>query len=490
MIYRLIAVALLAVYALGFGADAPGWPKIFPDYAGVTIPPNIGPLHFQIQEPGRQFRTVFRSKAGQPIVVEVPDSSVLIPQRPWKALLQANVGQELLIEISTDNGGGFSSFATITNRIAHDPIDSHLTYRLLRPLYNAYTQLGIYQRDLESFKQTPILENSRFDSGCLNCHTPLNRNPHSFAFNVRGLAKEQPMMLVISNQIARVEKTMGYLSWHPSGRLLAFSASKLSLFSHTLGETRDVYDAASNLGVYRVDSNAVVFPPTIGLTNRNETWPGWSADGRYLYYSSGEPFPLEKFRRIRYDIMRVRYDIDTDHWGEPELLVSSKETGLSACQPKPSPDGRWLLYTMCRNGNFPIYQSASDLHVMDLNTRQSRRLEINSDQADSWHSWSGNSRWVVFSSKRIDGLFARPHFSYVDANGFFHKPFVLAQEDPVFYLSFLKTFNVPEFMQGPVAVTQAELASAIMKPRKVLHPQGVTPSPGGSPAYSGPQMRE
>jgi dipeptidyl aminopeptidase/acylaminoacyl peptidase len=274
--------------------------------------------------------------------------------------------------------------------------------------------------------------------------------------------------------------------------MLAFSANKLSLFSHTKGETRDVFDAASNLGVYHLDSNVVVFPPPIAKPDRNETWPGWSADGRYLYFSSAAPQSLERFRRIQYDLMRVSYDIDTDRWGEPEVLVSSQETGLSACQPKASPDGRWVLFTMCKNGNFPIYQSNSDLYLLDVNTRKYHRLEINSDQADSWHSWSGNSRWVVFSSKRIDGLFARPHFSYVNEQGEFQKPFVLPQEDPAFYDSFLKTFNVPEFMEGPVTVTQRELGEAILKPRRLVSPKviGAAAPAESAPAKGQQQMRE
>jgi hypothetical protein len=162
-------------------------------------------------------------------------------------------------------------------------------------------------------------------------------------------------------------------------------------------------------------------------------------------------------------------------------MISSAETGLSICEPKISPDGRWLLVTLCKYGHFPIHQANSDLYLMDLATRQLRRLEINSDQADTWHSWSSNSRWVVFSSKRIDGLWARPHFTYVDEQGVFHKPFVLPQEDPDFYGFCLNTFNVPELMQGPVTVKQSELARAVAKPRKVLTPKG----PAG-PASPGP----
>ena len=170
--------------------------------------------------------------------------------------------------------------------------------------------------------------------------------------------------------------------------------------------------------------------------------------------------------------MRVSFDIGTGQWGQPEVMISVAETGLSILQPKISPDGRYLLVTLCKNGSFPIFKSDSDLYVMDLATRRLRRPGINSDQADTWHSWSSNSRWVVFSSKRIDGLLARPYFSYVDEHGEFHKPFVLPQEDPSFYAFCLNTFNVPELMQGPVTVTKRDLARAAVEPRKVLTPQG------------------
>jgi hypothetical protein len=80
---------------------------------------------------------------------------------------------------------------------------------------------------------------------------------------------------------------------------------------------------------------------------------------------------------------------------------------------------------------------------------------------------------VVFSSKRLDGLFARPFFSYVDEAGRFHKPFVLPQEDPEFYGACLKTFNVPELVRGPVTISSKELARGILKPARALAPKTV-----------------
>jgi hypothetical protein len=108
---------------------------------------------------------------------------------------------------------------------------------------------------------------------------------------------------------------------------------------------------------------------------------------------------------------------------------------------------------------------------MDLQTRKIRRLDINSDKADSWHCWAFNSRWIVFSTKRMDGLFARPFFSYVDDQGQFHKPFVLPQKNPDFYDSFAKTFNAPELAQGPVLVSERDLANASKQPKHILTPK-------------------
>jgi hypothetical protein len=125
---------------------------------------------------------------------------------------------------------------------------------------------------------------------------------------------------------------------------------------------------------------------------------------------------------------------------------------------------------MFRYGNFPIYQPSSDLFMIDLANRQIRRLEINSPEADTWHCWSSNSRWIVFSSKRRDGLFARPYFSYCDTTGRFSKPLLLPQQDPAFYDSFLKTYNLPELIQEPIRVSERDFAEAILKPRTVLRP--------------------
>ncbi|MFZ0034771.1 MAG: hypothetical protein WAK60_07280, partial [Sedimentisphaerales bacterium] len=151
-------------------------------------------------------------------------------------------------------------------------------------------------------------------------------------------------------------------------------------------------------------------------------------------------------------------------WGEVETVLSAKDTGRSISMPRTSPDGRWLIFCMCDYGYFPPWQSNSDLYIMDLKAAEKigrfeyRRLEINSDKSEAWHSWSTNSRWIIFSSKRSNGLFTRSYLSYVDESGKVYKPLVVPQEDPEFYDCHLEMFTTPEFATGPLTVIGEKLA--------------------------------
>jgi len=82
---------------------------------------------------------------------------------------------------------------------------------------------------------------------------------------------------------------------------------------------------------------------------------------------------------------------------------------------------------------------------------------VNSDNTESYHSWSSNSRWFVFSSRRIDGLYTRPYIAFIDENGKTGKPFLLPQKDPDYYTFLLESFNIPELIKGPVSINISEV---------------------------------
>lgn len=88
---------------------------------------------------------------------------------------------------------------------------------------------------------------------------------------------------------------------------------------------------------------------------------------------------------------------------------------------------------------------------------------LNSNNTESYHSWSSNGRWVVFSSRRNDGVFTRPFIGHVDANGVASKPFELPSENPDYHRQMLKSYNVPELMLGPVKYSPQDFADVLKK---------------------------
>ncbi len=329
-----------------------------------------------------------------------------------------------------------------------------------------------------------------FGDGCVNCHTFLNHRTRNMLVHVRGSAGAA-MLLGGGGRVRRVDtrtkynrSPAAYGCWHPSGKFLTFSVNKLKEFNHSVGETRDVFDYASDLGCYVIGAAAVRSSRHITRPERLETFPTWSPDGKWLYFCSAPKTPIERYRRVKYDLMRVAYDETAGTWGEPRTVLSSRQTHLSITEPRVSPDGRFVMFCMAEYGNFPVYQPSSDLYLMDRRTGEHRRLAINSDRCESWHCWSGNGRWFVFSSKRRDGLFAKPYFSYFDAEGKAHKPFVLPQKDGDFYESFLKTYNAPELVTERVPYGPRDFAGAIRASGKALAAQaisGATPPVGKPP---------
>jgi len=121
------------------------------------------------------------------------------------------------------------------------------------------------------------------------------------------------------------------------------------------------------------------------------------------------------------------------------------------------------MFCTSDNGYFTIHHSASDLWLLDLKSGLSHKMEINSPESDSYHCFSSSGHWFVFSSKRIDGLFTRPYFSYLDENGKASKPFVMPQENPEFYTTFLKNYNIPELITGAVTVSPQEIRDKVLE---------------------------
>ncbi len=480
---RLIPVILFGVFAIVVGSwfalnspkaiedyiEIETEPRISPDYSDVIIPANIAPLNFCILEEGRQYFVRIHTGGDESINIFTKMGRVYIPLEKWRNLLRANRGRKVFFDVYVKNAENeWRKFQSVSNTIAEEEIDGTLVYRRMLPIYNWWKDIGIYQRDLANFNESLMMHGRSFEGGCLNCHSFVGNDPGTMTIGLRSAAYGSSTLLAQNGEVRKIGAKWGYTAWHPSGALAVYSINKVRQFFHAgRMEVRDVVDLDSALVCYRIDEQKAVCPAPLSDKNRLETYPTWSPDGQWLYFCSGpilwedrDAVPPENYNKLKYDLCRIRYDIQNNSWGDVETVLSAKETGRSILLPRISPDGRLLLFCMCEYGCFPVYQAGSDLYMMDLSTQEYHKLTINSPYSESWHSWSSNSRWIAFSSRRRDGRFTRTFLSHVDADGKAHKPFVLPQQNPGYYDSLLETFSVPELISSSVKISKRTLARA------------------------------
>lgn len=434
-------------------------PKLYPDYAGVTFPVNIAPPNFIIMESAETFQTEIGCGETTDILYTSKHPEVIIPPKAWNKLLERAAGKEIFIRITLLNDGKWKRYADIADTISAEPIDTYLAYRLLYPGYELWNEMGIYQRNLTNYEETAIAENRSFDKQCINCHTFNRNSPDTMMIHVRG--KSGGTLISKNGQVKKVNtKPKGfknggtYAAWHPSGRYLAFSMNEIQQFFHSSGRKPiEVSDLAADLTVYDTEKDIFFTDSLICSEAYMETFPNWAPDGKTLYFCRGnaykEKMPLDS---IRYDLCSIEFDVTSHKFSNLKCVYKASEEGKSASFPRVSPDGKHLMFTLSDYGNFSIWHPESELYLLTFANGEIRPLnEVNSDNVESFHTWSSSGQWFVFSSKRLDGLWARPFFAcFNPKTGKAGKPFLLPQKNPRFYDTFTKTYNLPELIKGPV----------------------------------------
>ncbi len=443
-------------------------PSILPDISEVTIPWNIAPLNFIIKEKGSSFNIRITGSADDSFSVKSSDGEVRFPLKNWKKLLSANRGGKVFVEVSAHiTKGEIIRFKPITLYIAEEEIDPFLVYRMLYPGYEAWLDMKIVQRSTEGFSVRSVLENQLLDNNCINCHSFVKNDPSKMLLHVRGSVSgtyftENGNVVRRSLKTENMPANVVYPSWHPSGQYVAFSSNKTVQAFHSRHEKNiEVFDLFSSLVLYDTEKNEIMICNQADTASYMETFPCWSPDGKYLYYCR-TPQVAEgfDFRQVNYDLVRIPFNQNERTFGKVELLFEASTKGKSVSFPAVSPDGRSVVFTLHDYGTFSIWHREADLYVLDLENSRIFKMPVNSDESDSWHSWSSNGKWMVFSSKRDDGLSARPYICYFYSVDSIGKPFVLPQKDPGLYGNMKKTFNRPEFITGKIDIDQRDFEKA------------------------------
>lgn len=443
-----------------------GKADIYPDYCCITIPVNIAPLNFSINDSADEYLVRFYSGANDEFYVKSGSGKITIPEKKWKSLLNQCKGGKLLIDVYFRDNGQWYRNEPIINQVAADSIDSYVAYRKIEPGYETWNKMGIFQRNLESFDESAVMINEMSDGNCMNCHSFPANNSGTMLLHIR--AKHGGTVIARNGKIVKVntktDSTISagvYPAWHPGGRYIAFSVNQIVQSFHALPTRKiEVIDTISDLILYDSELNRVIKDPLLSSASY-ETFPSWSPDGRHLYFCSAGYHDYKDFQQIRYDLLRIEFDATTEKFGKTDTVISAAKDGYSVSFPRISPDGRFLLFCKTQYGNFTIWHDDSDLVLLNLETGLTLIPDINSNKTESYHTWSSNGRWIVFSSRRDDGLYTRLYFSHFDQSGVLHKPFILPQRDPGHNTALLKSYNVPELVKSRIQLDPRILTPVI-----------------------------
>ncbi len=453
-------------------------PDIYPDYTGLVIPPNIAPLNFEIEMPGEEYISRIVAPAGKEMITDGKTARWDIKE--WHSLLDESKGKDLKFEIFVRDAAGKWNKYSFSNKVAEEEIDPYVSYRLIEPLYTQYGSLSICQRDLSSWDESVVFNNATHTSSgrqfCINCHVPRN-NYRDGASQIHVRQNKGGTLIMSGNSIRKVNMkcdstlTSGvYTAWHPTHDLIAYSTNETRQMFFSFSDTRpEVFDLRSDIILYDIKHNTT--KNVANDSNLLETYPAWHPDGKSLYYAAAR-YPegvtaetqKDHYQDMRYDILRRKFDPESRLFSEPDTIVNASSQLQSALHPRISPDGKLLLYCKAPFGTFHLPHKESDLYVMNLATGEERPLtNANSDNSESYHSWSSNSRWIIFSSRREDGQFTHPYIAYIDKDGVDSKAFVMPQADPRHYANFMKSYNVPEFFVQPFRFSRGDIIEALEK---------------------------
>jgi len=430
-------------------------PRIYPDYIGVTIPAEIAPLNFNLAGDTVDCVDVVVSGADGTAVHANGDLAQFDIDE-WHALTSRNKGKSLTVTVCTKKDGRWLRYDDFKIHVSRYPLgDWGLTYRRIAPGYEVYSSMGLYQRDLSDFSEYALIENTQVPGMCVNCHTANRTNPDQFVFHVRGdhgatMIQRNGKREWLKAKNDSLGGSMVYPYWHPDGRFCAFSTNQTRQGFHTNSRERiEVFDLSSDIFVYDTEKHEIILDTMVATRDYSENCPVFAPDGKTLYFTSclQQNYP-ENYKREQYNLYAIGFDAAAGKFdGRPRLLFDAVAMNKSVTWPRPSYDGRFLLFTLIDYGYFSIWHDESEQWMLDLKTGKAQPIAaLHSRRADSFHNWSANSRWIVFTSRRGDGLYTRLYLAEVDEQGRVSKPFLLPQKNPwEYYSRLMHAYNTPDF---------------------------------------------
>jgi tetratricopeptide (TPR) repeat protein len=404
----------------------------------------------------------------------------------WGAIERRSVDHAATIAISGMAGGRAVSRGEVSIQTSRDPVGAPIFYRDV-PLAPSATEKGFIKplapqaipliawrlRNIAEPRSRLLLTGMHT---CANCHS-FSADGKTLGMDLDGPQNDKGLYALVAVKPQMTIRTGDMISWNRSADR-QYGQSRVGFMSQVSPDGRYVVTTISGT-VRPTQSNFYVvnfkdyrflqvFYPTAGIlawydraTGREQPLPGaddpryvqtdgvWSPDGKYLVFARADarpPYPadgkLAEYAndpaevQIQYDLYRIPFN--AGEGGMPERIEGASANGMSNTFPKISPDGRWIVFVKCRNGQ--LMRPDSQLYIVPAQGGEARRLASNTPLMNSWHSFSPNGRWLVFSSKSRSP-YTQMFLTHLDAEGN-ASPAILIEHSTAAN----RAVNIPEFV--------------------------------------------
>jgi len=379
----------------------------------------------------------------------------------WATIQSSSTGHPATATISGYRGGRTAiSRSHIVISTSPDPVDAPIFYRdvplmptrgvdgVVQPLAPSTIHLIHWRlRDIRKPESHTVLKDM---PTCANCHS-FSADGKTFGMDIDGPANDKGLYAVVPVQKHMSIQSKDMVHWNTDGRV---GKVRVGFMSQVSPDGRFVVSTFAGPDLRLFESYYVtnfmdyrflqVFYPTRGIlewysraTGMRQPLPGaddphfvqtdgvWSPDGKYIVFARAaardprEPGQKQAMRAndpnetpIQYDLYRIPFNDGMG--GTPERIVGASQNGMSNNFPKVSPDGRWIVFVQCHNGQ--LMRPDSQLFIVPFAGGQARRMRANTRLMNSWHSFSPNGHWMVFSSK-ARSPYTQMYLTHIDTDG-------------------------------------------------------------------------